>query len=82
MGPLLAEYFDHLFFSGAELHEATRTLAAVLWKLPALGRGDKRSLPEARQALQGSKRLFSVPRSPKMEVTPEMMCGMAAKVNY
>ena len=57
MGPLLAEYFDHMFFEGAQPRKGTKTLAAALWKSPALGRVDKRSLPEARRALQGWRRL-------------------------
>jgi len=57
MSALLGEYLDTLFFGGEQLTMATRVFAAVLFQWPHLGRGVRNSLPLARQALQGWKKL-------------------------
>ena len=57
MGWLLAEFLDELFFQGEQLAVGTKMLAAILHEWPRLGRGVRNSLPLARQALQGWKRL-------------------------
>ena len=75
MGPFLAQYSDQLFMAGEEVPVGTKTLAAVLHRWPKLGRRSPRSLPEARQALQGWQR--AAPLQSRLPLPWLMVAGIA-----
>ena len=54
---ILARYMDFLFFEGEEYTKGQYTLAATVHRWPSLGEAGKKSLPLARQALKGWKKL-------------------------
>lgn len=47
------EYGEHLFFEGESVQELQVRLAAILWKMPDLGRDAGKPLPRLRRGMQG-----------------------------